>query len=195
MLESQPNKKNWCSSVKDLLCQLGFHYVWFFQDIGNSNIFLKLVKQRIRDNFIQGWNGRINNSSRASLYKHLLSFEFKPYLDSVKINKFRTAFARLRVSSHRLRIETGRWSKPTAIPVNERLCSECHTLDDEFHFVCECSLFRDLRIKYLPIHYRQRPNMYKFIELMCTDNEILLRNLCTFLYKAFELKRIFDLRN
>ena len=111
MLESQPNKKNWCSSVKDLLCQLGFHYVWFFQDIGNSNIFLKLVKQRIRDNFIQGWNGRINNSSRASLYKHLLSFEFKPYLDSVKINKFRTAFARLRVSSHRLRIETGRWSK------------------------------------------------------------------------------------
>ena len=34
----------------------------------------------------------------------------------------------------RLKVETGRWQKPTAIPFNERKCTLCLKLDDKFTF-------------------------------------------------------------
>jgi hypothetical protein len=44
-----PNKKNWCSLGRDLLCNLGLNDAWFDQNFGNANAFLSLVKQRIKD--------------------------------------------------------------------------------------------------------------------------------------------------
>ena len=38
----------------------------------------------------------------------------------------------------RLKVETGRWQKPTAIPFNERKCTLCFRLEDE------CPLYKDL---------------------------------------------------
>ena len=52
-LESMPEKENWAMLVKRLLCTLGFNNVWLAQGVGNVNIFLNLVKQRLQDNFIQ----------------------------------------------------------------------------------------------------------------------------------------------
>jgi len=51
------------------------------------------------------------------------------------------------MSSHRLKVETCRWQKPTAIPFNERKCTLCLKLEDEFHFLLECPLYIDLRKK------------------------------------------------
>ena len=50
------------------------------------------VSNRLKYQFIQGWNGRIQESSRASLYRHLASFRFQPYLDICNISKFRICF-------------------------------------------------------------------------------------------------------
>ena len=49
----------------------------------------------------------------------IAEFNSKTYLNSIKVLKFRTALARLRVSSHRLEIEAERWVKPR-IPVGEK---------------------------------------------------------------------------
>ena len=68
--ESNLDKKNWCSLLYDLLCTLGFNDAWLFQDIGDSVLFLSLVKQRLKDQLIQNWNGRLEESSRAIFYKH-----------------------------------------------------------------------------------------------------------------------------
>ena len=38
------------------------------------------------------------------------------------LKQYRVAMSKLRVSSHRLLIESGRWNKPQPIPRNERLC-------------------------------------------------------------------------
>ena len=65
--------KNWFSLLKQLLCTLGFYEVWLFQEVGNASVILYNVKQRLSDQFIQGWDGRLNISSRASLYKHIPS--------------------------------------------------------------------------------------------------------------------------
>ena len=65
------------------------------------------------------------------------------------IPKLRYSLTRLRVSSHRLNIECGRWTRPNIIPVNERKCQNCNVLEDEYHFVLECSLYNELRKQYL----------------------------------------------
>ena len=83
---------------------------------------------------------RIDNSSRAYLYKHIKSFMYQPYLDAVNISKFRISLSELRMSSHRLYIETGRWHRPIQTSISERICHVCTTFD-EYFFVLECSLY------------------------------------------------------
>jgi len=179
-----PNKITWCSLLKDLLGNLGFYEAWLFQDVGNDKVFISNVKQRINDNFIQNWNERLGNSSRANLYKNIAVFKFQPYLDLCTITKFRICFSKLRCSSHRLHVESGRWAKPP-VPIGERKCHMCNTLEDEFHFVLECRMYSELRSQYIPFYYRNRPNVIKFIELLKTENKTLLHKLCCYIYKSF----------
>ena len=88
---------------------LGFNEVWLFQGVGNINVFLSAFTQRIKDTFIQKWNERLINFSRARTYSLFSSFSYKIYLDLLSVEKFRYALARIRVSSHRLAVEAGRW--------------------------------------------------------------------------------------
>ena len=68
------------------------------------------------------------------------------------------------MSSHRLEVESGRWVKPVPVPFNERNCTVCHVLEGEYHFVLECSLYQDLRKKYISKYFWSRPNMFNFLE-------------------------------
>jgi len=54
---------------------------------------------------------------------------------------YRISFTRLRLSSHRLRIETGRWSR---LPRENRLCP-CGAVQDERHVLENCPLTQQLR--------------------------------------------------
>jgi hypothetical protein len=184
--ENAQNKINWCSLVKELLGTLGFYDVWLQQGVGNTNIFLSLVKQRLRDQFMQNWHGRLENSSRALFYLNISNFKFQTYLDSFTNEKMCKSLSRLRVSSHRLQIEAGRWSRPVPMPINERLCSVCNILEDEFHFVLECRIYNDIRSKYIPAKYWRRPSMSKFIELLEIQNHEIIRNLGTYIWNAFK---------
>ena len=74
------------------------------------------------------------------------------------------------MSSHRLEIEAGRWVRVNRVPVNERKCTLCSVMEDEYHFVIECQRYTELRKKYIPKYYCQRPSMHKFIELITSDN-------------------------
>ena len=74
-----------------------------------------------KDTFVQNWTSRLNDSSRALFYRNLNNFGFKSYLDIVTTGNFRYSLARLRVSSHRLEVKTGRWVKPNASAFENRL--------------------------------------------------------------------------
>ena len=106
-------------------------------------MFLRIFKERLTDNFVQGWDDEVHSSSRANTYKLISNFSFKVYLDFVTVRKFRYTFTRLRVASHRLEIETGRWHKPDRRPIEERKCLFSNCLEDEFHFVLKCQLYPD----------------------------------------------------
>ena len=69
------------------------------------------------------------------------------YLDTVKVTKFRIALSKLKMSSHRLEIEVGRWARPYRTPLDQQKCHACNTLGDEFHFLLECRLYTEIRNK------------------------------------------------
>ncbi len=97
---------------------------------------------------------------------------------------------RLRTSSHRLAIESGRWSRPNRTPLENRLCIVCMILEDEYHFVLECPLYADLRKTYIRRYFWNRPSMFKFIELVTSENNIVCRRLAMFVHKAFAVRNL-----
>jgi len=96
--------------------------------------------------------------------------------------------SKLLLSSHNLHIETGRWHRPHSIPREDRKCHICNKLEDEYHFIIECSFYTDLRRIYIPRYYWCNPNMYKLQELFCSKNRNVILKLSTYIYKAFQLR-------
>ena len=59
----------------------------------------------------------------------------------------RIAFTRIRTSSHRLRVETGRWTRPQN-PRENRLCLCNSDVQTESHVLLECPLTAHIRNQY-----------------------------------------------
>ena len=56
-------------------------------------------------------------------------------------------------------------------PLNERTCVICNLLEDEYHLVLECNMYKELRKQNIAKYYWIRPNMMKFIELLTSDRK------------------------
>jgi len=69
----------------------------------------------VRDNFMQTWQTKLNDSTRASTYLVFSEFGFKKCLDIILIAKYRYAVTRLRTSSHRLEMTMDKTSSYTKI--------------------------------------------------------------------------------
>ena len=183
------NKDNWASSVKLFLSRLGFFEVWLGQGVGNITNFLAVFKIRVKDIFIQDWHSRLENSLKARFYSTFDNFKYQHYLDCITLDKFRLILSRYRVSSHRLEIEAGRWTKPNKTPLENRKCKQCNTLEDEYHFVLECVLYKELRKLYIKKYYWQRPSMQKLTELVTSENINTIKRFSVYLQKAFKLRQ------
>ena len=90
--------------------------------------------------------------------------------------KFRIALTRLRTAAHISLIETGRWVKPNPIAPENRKCITCNIIEYEFHFILVCPIYSSVR-HYIPKYYTNRPSMFKFIELLNNNNELIVRRL------------------
>ena len=104
---------------------------------------LRLVKQRVTENL---------DSSRRLTYKLLNPELVVP--DIYRKSNFvpehhRIAYTRIRLGSHRFRIETGRWSR---IPRERRLCN-CGHIQDEDHVLLKCTLLSDIRMRFASLNY------------------------------------------
>lgn len=182
--------KNWAKNVKALLDDYGFSYVWNNPYSVNLDTFHLCFKQRVFDVFKQKWHTDIDNARSLVLYKEIKqSFEYENYLDGLP-SKSRVALSQLRLSSHQLRIETGRYSQHR-IDRSLRICTLCdkRDLEDEYHFVLICPIYNIIRQKYIRPFYYTRPSMYKFINLMQTTKMSTLRNLGKYVQESFALRK------
>ena len=51
-LAIKPNSTSLAKSVRQLLQSIGFNNVWMNQGVGNVNLFIRTLKERLNDNFI-----------------------------------------------------------------------------------------------------------------------------------------------
>ena len=179
---------NWVKITKVLLFQFGFDHVWLNPYSVEPDTFISAFKLRLIDSFQQTWRNDVESNNKLHLYNNFkCEFNYEPYLNIVCDRTLRQLLTKVRLSSHALRIETARYGRHR-IDRAERLCLFCdlRQLDDEFHFICQCPLVHDIRIKYIKTRYIRQPSVYKLCELLKTSNKTTLINLCKFIKEAFE---------
>lgn len=121
---------------------------------------------------------------------HKSEFVLEPYLDHVHDIRYRSAISKLRASSHALEIERGRYTNPRT-PVDDRLCLACGEVEDEVHFIINCSIFNATRNAFFDKvvlsypGFRDLNDKDKYIFLMSTRNEQLLVWLGKFVHNLF----------
>ena len=81
------------------------------EDVGNVNVFISLVNQRVFDMFVKNWNVYINDSNRARCYNVYANLRFHPYLNLIHIEQNCVLLSCFRVSAHMLEVETDKMKK------------------------------------------------------------------------------------
>ena len=180
--------KNWSKEVRSILIQIGREGAWHSDTIDtNTEQFIVYAKQTLIDIYTNEWRRELETKEKMQTYNMFKTiFQHEMYLSNIKSVNVRTALTRIRLSSHNLAIETGRYHP--RVERHRRFCAQCNTQDieDEYHFVCICTKYTDLRNRYLPRYYRTHCSMAKYIQLMSDiqENHNLCNNVAMFVWKA-----------
>ena len=125
------------------------------------------------------------------IYRFLKTdFTIETYLNILP-KQSRIYLSRLRLSSHPLRIETGRYGL-NRVDRNQRLCLLCNEseVEDEFHFILVCNKYNQIRKTYIKKFYCERPCMQKLVHLFQSKSPKVIYNLAKFIKHAFEIRNI-----
>jgi len=127
--------------------------VWNNPRCINLKHFAVAYKNAIINDFKNRSSWLLSLSTSTVLYTYRLfknDFNFPTYLGCVP-RKIRVAFTKLRLSSHQLRVETGRYASKRT-PYNELICNSID-LENEYHFLLICNTYTDIRRKYINKYY------------------------------------------
>ena len=112
------------------------------------------------------------NGTKFNMYKDKLnmSMSLHPvYITNTFIpDHLRESFSRVRLMSHNLKIETGRWSR---IPRELRVCQCNNTnVQSETHVLIDCELVHSIRLRYPMLNFRDINSLFNestHIYLLC----------------------------
>ncbi len=148
---------NCCTVVKYILNEVNFEHAWVEQSMNNYNY--SLLKDTLQNSFMEICMESISISNpklrKFKLFKN--EHKLETYLMSTKSLNLTLSLFHFRISSHNLRIETGRYARPKT-PEIEWKCLYCSAQDieNELHFLTQCPLYLIERnelfdvIKYIP---------------------------------------------
>ena len=179
---------NWAGQIKSLLDSIGMSYIWYNQNVNNINSFICEASCKIKDISKQNNTLLIERSTKCQFYKHITdTFCLQNYLTKSLTYKVKTAICKLRCSAHKLSIEQGRYM---SVERNQRLCLMCNLSDieDEFHFILKCPIYKDLRKKYIKPRCQSRPSVFELIQLFNTSSTTEIRKLRYFIINFNKLK-------
>lgn len=138
------NKTSRYSSIEQILNILNIQKKTFAYKKGTFN---NILRKHMKIKYLTDWNQTNISMKDGKLVTYLnikTNFGLEKYLTLIKNYQYRRSICKLRVSSHRLLIEQGRYKN---IPRNERLCNNCNqnTIEDESHFLIKCDKFTEER--------------------------------------------------
>ena len=120
------------------LCRRSSILDYYFNLRGNnSSAYLNSLTEKMR----------IDDRSMTTYYRNLITPDKSCIYSSFVNDHFRQIITRWTLSNHKVRIETGRYSRPT-IPRENRVCEMCNTLENESHVIFDCPAYHTVRQKY-----------------------------------------------
>ena len=162
---------------------------------------IKLIKKNLKTRYSNYWMKNINeesakpnNKKKLRTYK-LFKTQFKEerYLNVIKNKDWKISLTKFRVSAHNLLIETGRHHN---IKVEDRICKHCNQkeIEDERHFLIECSKYASLRqtmmqeVLHLYPNIKNMSTLEQFCWIMNCETDKVMYALAEYIFKATELR-------
>ena len=174
-------RHNWAFLLKKCLDFCGFSEVWINGGVGNEKMFLKIFKERLVDCYKQDWNGKLNNSERFQTYRSFKSLlQPEKYLQDITISKFRIAFSRFRLGVNDLNANK-------RFGIHSCACPFCAKVENEKHFLIECSKYDELREKFI-FRYYKNTHVPALPFLLQNENTFITRAVGMFIYYAFKVR-------
>ena len=166
---------------------------------------IRLITDAYKITFRQGWFDELSNDKRNECYGNKLrtyrtfknKFSTEPYLHNCLNIINRKNISRLRMSCHRLHIETGRYvAKINRLEPEDRKCIYCTTdqCEDEFHFLVGCPFYaeeRNLMFNAITKVYPSFVNLelrHQFVYVMSSSDKKIISALGSYVSTCF-LKR------
>ena len=132
--------------------------------------YMRSVQQRVR---------AATSTKRKEYYNLNPELQENPIYRNPNIPEYnRISFSRIRLGSHRLKIETGRWSR---ISRENRLCQCNEGIQSEEHVLLKCKLTEHLRTNSEEIKY-----CANIKELFKCENQSELAKLCYQVLRTYE---------
>jgi hypothetical protein len=135
------NVKNWCNNVKRIFVAIGKEEVYLNQDQCDLNsIYNKFLLLQEEE-----WKTALTQKPKLRFYRQFkYSFNVENYVKFNLTPSQRSVTAQLRAGVLPLHVETGRFRNTR---LEDRICSLCNLqhIEDEMHFLFDCTLYNDLR--------------------------------------------------
>ena len=137
-------------------------------------------------------------------YSDLYKYKCEDYLHQVTNTRHRIALTKLRLSNHKLAIETGRYARLFKKPA-ERTCPICKIeMEDEYHFLNICPAYQEKRyslLDYLEKEYRIKisrmsPNrIFMFLINPPSGNVRIQKVIAKHMFECFEKRKEEDVKS
>ena len=196
VIESQENscKENlpWTSSVKGILESNGLLQLYLDNQVTDKEtrntipvenyLYSRLIDQYHQSAFEEIRNP---NSKMFTYSKFKTTIGREKYLSTVKKEKHRIAMTKIRLSNHKLAIETGRHNK---IDRENRICPLCtNGVENEEHFMMKCPAYSELRTRYLPPPNAWLPDDIKLQQIFIRD-DVDQTKIARFIHEALSIR-------
>ena len=194
---------SWVSTIREILNHTRYagKPIDELENMGKQiKCFAANVHEDLKSKFAGGWKEKINDSAKNPVLRTYRTFKFihesEPYIHCLNDRYIQTYIAKLRVSSHHLRIEEGRHCKPKIL-VEKRLCIYCNVteIDDEQHFITSCRFHDEERKKLYAIINEITPELLEkstkdvFTGIMSHTNACVLYSLGKYICNSFRKRK------
>ena len=131
------------------------------------------------------WAACIARSNTYSVYRTFKLHSFKEdYLKIIRTRKLKKLVTCFRLGVSDIFVHRNRFDNNAQFVCP--LCTEYE--EDEVHFLLQCPVFHDIRLKYLR-PFDSPPNNHTFVRLMSFDEPGIIRSLSLFIIHAFKRRQ------
>ena len=180
--------KTWAGKIREILTEFNMEKYWEDQ-VATRNIskeFVALFKETVFNRYRNQWYNDMTKYPKMRTYiKFKQDLRMETYLLEIRDFKLRRNLSKLRLSSHKLEIETGRYNN---ITIEQRICRNCdkNCVEDEEHALIHCPSYSSTRARFfMEVKRIDCLHTLNFIDLMKSKNIDILFCLAKFISKIF----------